>query len=151
MSSDIPIIRLKGNKYTDRHHRDLSEQEARSTLINNGFMPRKLKNNGIVVICFIFSFLLMGLGPIIYFWNGILKLIRNTTLFRKNIKKPTYVRDRRYRTGVRQEGYYLDKVKVRMPATEIERISYKNRGVLYLILGSIQLSILLVLKYKGLF
>lgn len=151
MSPDIPIIRLKGNKYTDRQHRDLSEQEARSTLINNGFMPRKLKNNGIVVVCFILSFLLMGLGPIIYFWNGIIKLMRNTTLFRKSIKKPTYVRDRRYRTGVRHEGYYLDKVKLRMPATENERISYKNRGVLYLILGAIQLSILLILKYKGLF
>lgn len=143
----IPIRRIgTTNRFTDVQHREISEQEARVILDKEDFKQKELKSNLTIAIWFILSFALIGFGPIIHFGNGISKLMRKTTTYRKTVSKPYYTQDRRYRTGQRLAGYTPETIKIKMPVTESERKKLKDRGVIQIILGCAQLSILLLLK-----
>lgn len=145
----IPIRVINNtNFYYIRENRNTSYDEAIQVLKSEGFIVNlKLANLAIPIIIFIFTLWPNFISSTIFIIVGILKITKKNTLYWKYNKVSTYVTDRRYKSGVRHDGFYNEKVKLLMPANYTEKQEYKKRGYLYIGLGLIQLFISIIMLF----
>ncbi len=123
-----PIVLIRGgmyrNIYTDE---TVSEEEARRILEYVGYKPKPLANLGLFFFfLLIVAFMIKGAGPIgLIIWGWMIKS-KNMTDYVKIIGTKALV--------------------FQMPASDIEKLAYRNRGNVFIIAGII-IGVLQLLSY----
>lgn len=113
---------------------DLSEN-SRDELIDAGLKPAWIQSNYVLLVVMgLFGGIIPIFGPIYWFYLSIRNFIRNKTRFYEVEKEGIYVRDRRFKTGRRLEGYKTRRklTDIYIKSTVKERIVFVVKGVLAL-------------------
>ncbi len=107
--------------------------DARKALADNDYTSELLKSNILVLIVLtLLGAVFPILGPLYWVYLGIRNLFKGHTKFYRWIKKPSYVRDRRYNSGQRQEGYTKEKEYADIVLKPIlkEKLIYISKGII---------------------
>lgn len=126
-----PIRVIGNNNIEETYQHSNNEINSRSDFKNSGYKAELLSSN----MLFYFSLVVFGLlipivGPLSWVYFSIKNFAKKYTLFYTISQEPVYVKDKRYKTGMRQEGcqsvkVYADTVSI---PTNSERIVYILKG-----------------------
>lgn len=133
------VARTQNNQYFDETTREIiSPEELRVKAEEEGFKASICRYGVtikviwyIIAICFSWSFI----PGFALFIKGIQKLLQKHIYMRKKITVANYVRDRRYKTGSRLNGYSEENIEIKVPANGDERKNILITGCIYLLLS----------------
>ena len=133
-------VRVVGDKLDKSQDNSINDTipETRGDLLNAGYTPELLGSS-----VWLYFFLLIGsiiipaIGPIYWLFSSIQNLFKNKVKFYTYIQEPTYVADKRFKSGMREAGF--KKVKKyslsSFPPSQSEKLIFISKGILALLIA----------------
>ena len=141
------VYRNNKDNYYNETGQPISDYELRSIIIEEGYNPVFLKYGIPFKVClfilgclhfsmFYFVNIFFAVIPVIWlFCIGVKKTLSNKIKYSKYENFPQYAPDRRYKTGLRFEGYSRRKVTFKIIANKQEKEKRKKIGYIYICLS----------------
>lgn len=133
-------IRIVGSVSQDTINPPSSEYaiNSRKDLVEARYQPELLESGAVLyVFIAIGSIILPIVGPVYWLYASYRNFFKKYTKFYRFSQQPVYVRDRRFKTGQRHDGYKRVKEYSAVAAkpTSSERQTYILKGIFALLLG----------------